>query len=186
MKRLLTLTTLAAALGVAGAASAATNTATVGPFQVTGNVPALCAGGTVSNSDTVFALGVLIDTATGFMLPNLSAPPKTVTGSFCNTRSTISITATPLSAQAFTGTPPTGFTNAVDYTATASGWTTTPASFTTDAASNPAATQNRNTAFTGDITVAVSGFSPVGGPALRLVSDPNYLGTVTVTLAAVS
>ncbi|MFI4933453.1 MAG: hypothetical protein ACHP7N_02435 [Caulobacterales bacterium] len=186
MQRLLSASALIATLAFAGAASAAGSSATVGPMNVTGNVPALCSGGTVTNNDTVFALGTLIDTATGLMLPNLSAPPKTVTGSFCNTKSSISVVATPLLAQSFTGTPPADFTKALDYTATASGWTTTAASFTTDAASNPAATQTRDTAFTGTITVAVSAFAPVGGPSLRLVADPNYQGTVTITLAVVS
>ena len=186
MKRILAISTLTASLAMAGAAAAAASSSTVGPLNVTGNVPALCSGGTVSNNDSTFALGTLIDTSTGFMLNNLSAPNKTVTGSFCNSRSTISVTATPLTAQAFTGTPPTGFTNALDYTATASGWTTTAASYTTNAASNPNATQTRSTAFTGDITIGVSGFAPVGGAALRPVSDPSYLGVVTITLAVAS
>jgi hypothetical protein len=156
----------------------------VGTVQVTGHVAAFCIGGTVQGGDSVFALGVMIDTATGDLLPNLSAPPKTVVGSFCNGASTISITATRMTAQSFTATPPTGFTDAVDYTATASGWTPTAASFTTDAATNPASSQTRDTAFTGPITVAVSGFTPVGGVTLRPVADPAYLGVVTVTLAA--
>jgi hypothetical protein len=186
MKRILAISALAGSLAFAGAACAAGDTSSIGPFQVTGNVPALCSGGTVTNNDSVFAMGTLVDTATGFMLNNLSAPAKTVTGSFCNTRSTISISATPMTAQAFVGAPPTGFTNALDYTATATGWTANAASFTTNAASNPNATQSRNTAFTGTITVGVSGFSPVGGAALRPVSDPNYQGVVTITLAVAS
>jgi hypothetical protein len=183
MKHPLRLSAIAAALAAAGAAQAATDTASVGPFPVTGTVPALCSGGTVTGGDSVFALGVLIDTATGFMLPNLSAPPKTVVGSFCNSRSTITISATPMTAQSFTGTPPDGFTDALDYIATASDWTTTAASYSTNTASNPAAQQTRDTAFTGAITVGVSGFAPVGGASLRLVADPAYQGIVTLTLA---
>jgi hypothetical protein len=72
----------------------------------------------------------------------------------------------------------------VDYTATASGWTTTPASFTTSLANNTAATQSRSTPFSGDIAVAIANFGTTGGNALRLVADTNYRGTVTVTLAA--
>ena len=178
-------TVLAAlALTALGAAPAlAQSTATAGPLPVTGNVPALCSAGTVTGGDQVFGLGVMIDTSTGFMLNNLAAPNKVVTGSFCNFRSTISIAAAPMTAQAATGAPPAGFANAVNFTATASGWTTTAASTTTGAVSNPAASQSRLTAFAGDITVGVSGFSPVGGTGLRLVSDPSYRGTVTVTLA---
>lgn len=186
MRRLLIATTLLAAIAGASSASAAGTTASVGPFPVTGNVPSLCSGGLVTGGNTVFSLGTLIDTATGLMLNNLSAPSKTVTGSFCNAASTITVAATPITAQAFVGTPPTGFSNALNYTATASGWTPTAASFTTGAATNPAAVQTRTTAFTGDITVGVSAISTVGGNTLRLVADPSYQGVVTITLAVVS
>lgn len=183
MKRL--IATVALALAAASPALAQ-STATTGPLPVTGNVPALCSAGTVTGGNSVFGLGVMIDTSTGFMLNNLSAPNKIVAGSFCNFRSTISVSATPMTAQSFVGAPPAGFANAVNFTATASGWTTTPASTTTGAASNPAATQLRLTPFSGDISIGVSGFSPVGGTGLRLVSDPAYSGTVTVTLAVSS
>jgi hypothetical protein len=186
MKKLLTSLIATAALAGASSAMAATDTATVGPLPVTGNVPLLCSSGALTGGNTVFALGVLIDTATGFLRTDLSAPPKILTGGFCNQRSTITIVATPMTAQTATGTPPAGFSNGVNYTATASGWTTTPASFTTGAATNTAATQSRTTAFTGDVTVGVSNFATVGGPALRLVADPVYQGNVTVTLAAQS
>jgi hypothetical protein len=177
-------------ISVAVLAPAAAQAADPGPAEstvpVTGAVATLCVGGSVTGGDTAFNLGVLIDTTTGFMLSNLSAPPKTVIGSFCNTRSTIEVSATPMMAQSFTGAPPAGFTNALDYTATASGWTPTAASYVTDAPSNPAATQSRGSAYSGPITVAVSNFAPVGGAALRLVADAAYQGTVTVTLSVAS
>ena len=175
------------AAGLAGTASAqATNTATAGPIPVRGNVPALCSAGTLSGGGGAFDVGVLINTTTGFLLPNLSAPPKTLTGAFCSSKSAITIVATQMTAQNFTTTPPTGFSRIVNYDATAAGWTTTPAVFSTGAATNPNATQQRATAFTGDITVSVSNFTTGGGDALRMVSDTSYLGTVTVTLAVVS
>jgi hypothetical protein len=187
MKRLTTLAAFAAALGAASSALAAGSTAQVGPMTVTGNVPALCTGGTVGNDTTVFPVGTLIDTGTGLLLPNLSSPDKTVNGSFCNTRSTITVSATRMTAQAFTGTPPVNFSKSVDFTATASGWTTTAAVFNTVAgATNSAATQTQNDAFTGPITIGVSNFATSGGTSLRLVSDPNYVGTVTVTLTVAS
>lgn len=177
----------AAVLALLGAVPAlAQSTATAGPLPVTGNVPALCSAGTVTGGNSVFGLGVMIDTSTGFMLNTLSAPNKIVSGSFCNFRSTLTVTATPMTAQSSTGTPPAGFANAVNFTATASGWTPTQASTTTGAANNPAATQSRTTPFSGDISIGVSGFTPVGGTGLRLVSDPAYSGTVTVTLAVAS
>jgi hypothetical protein len=174
----------AAALSLLGATSAlAQSTATAGPLPVTGSVPSLCSSGAISGGNSTFGLGVMINTSTGFMLSTLSAPNKIVTGSFCNAQSTLTIAATPMLAQSSTGAPPAGFSNAVNFTASASGWTATPASMTTGAASNPAASQSRATPFSGDITVGVSGFSPVGGSGLRLVSDPAYSGTVTLTLA---
>lgn len=174
-------------IGLAGTASAqASDTATTGPIPVRGNVPALCSGGTLGGGATAFDVGVLVDTSTGFLLPNLSAPPKTLTGAFCSSKSAITIVATPMTAQNFTATAPAGFSRTVNYNATAAGWTTSPAVFATGAASNPNATQQRATAFTGDIVVSVGNFTTGGGDALRMVADTAYLGTVTVTLAVVS
>jgi|SRR5947209_5454186 len=175
-----------ATMALAGTASAQSTTATSPVIAVRGNVPALCSGGTLGGSGTSFDLGVLIDTATGLLRTDLSAPTKTLSGAFCTSRSAISVSATPMTAQNFTATPPTGFSRTVDYNATASGWTTTAATFSTAAATNPNATQQRATAFTGDITVSVGGFTTNGGNALRMVADTAYQGTVTVTLAVVS
>lgn len=153
-------------------------------FTVTGNVPVQCTGGTVTGGSSVFALGTLTDTTTGLLRTDLSAPARVITGSFCTSRSTISVTATPIAAQTFTAAAPTGFARTVDFTATATGWTTTPASFATGAATNPGATQSRDTPFSGDISVGIGGFATTGGSNLRLVADTNYSGTVTVTLTA--
>jgi len=170
------LTAFLPAMASAGASTVAVN----------GEVSTQCSGGSVQGGDSVFALGIMVDTATDLLLDNLSAPPKTIVGAFCNSASTITVAATPMTPSEFAGAPPNGFSDAVDYTTTASGWTTHPAEFTTDAASNPNATQKQPAAFSGVITVAVSGFTPVGGPAMRLVADPNYVGHITVTLAAAS
>jgi hypothetical protein len=153
-------------------------------FTVIGSVPAQCTGGTVTGGSSTFDLGVLTDTTTGLLRTDLSAPDRVISGSFCTSRSTISVVASPIAAQTFTATAPAGFARTVDYTATATGWTTTPASFGTAAATNPAATQTRDTAFTGDITVGIGSFATTGGSNLRLVADTNYSGTVTVTLTA--
>jgi hypothetical protein len=171
-----------AAAAIAAPACAQSDT-DVKNFAVIGNVPALCSGGTLTGAGATFDVGVLIDTATGFLRTDLAAPNKLLAGSFCSARSTITVDATPMLAQTFTATPPAGFSRTVNYTATASGWTATPAVFTVGAASNPAAVQTRPTAFTGDITVGVSDFSTSGGATLRLVADTSYVGTVTVTLA---
>jgi hypothetical protein len=168
--------------GLALAQTSDTDSKTVG---IVGTVPAQCFGGTLTG-DGSFALGVLIDLNTGLLRTDLNAPSKVLAGSFCTSRSTITISATPLDAQNYVATPPGGFSRRVHYSATASGWTTTPASFNTGAASNAAATQSRTSAFTGDITVAISNFSTDGGANQRLVGDNSYRGVVTVTLAAVN
>ncbi len=180
--------TLAAlvATAAAGTASAQSTTATAGPFPVTGNVPALCSTGTNSSGSGSFDLGVLVNTTTGFLRTDLAAPPKVLTGAFCTSPSRITVSATPLVSVNNVAAAPAGFSRTVNFTATASGWTTPAASFATGAATNPGAAQTRGSAFTGDITVSIGTFSTNGGAALRLIADPAYLGSVTVTLAAVS
>lgn len=187
MKRNLAFILPIAALGLlAMPASAQEGPATTDSetFAVIGTVPILCSAGIVTGGDGVFDLGVLIDTTTGLLRDDLSAPDQQLAGAFCSGRSTITVDATPLVAQNYTATPPAGFSRGVDYVATASGWTETPATFDTASQGNAAATQNRDTAFSGDITVGVSEFGTVGGATLLLVADTNYRGTVTVTLAA--
>ena len=171
-----------AAPGLASAQASDRDSKTVG---IVGTVPAQCFGGTLSG-DGSFDLGVLIDLTTGRLRTDLAAPNEVLVGSFCTSRSTITVNASPLEAQNFTATPPSGFSRRVHYAATASGWTTTPATYNTATAANSAATQSRNSAFTGDITVAISDFATDGGETLRLVGDESYRGLVTVTLAAVN
>ncbi len=178
--------TLIASLTALAPSAQAAESDTKGPVPITGNVPILCSVGTVTGGDNIFDVGLLTDTTTGRLLPNLSAPPRIIAASYCNTRSQISISATPMAAQSYTTTPPDGFSRLVDYTATATGWSTVPASYATGAATNPQSSQLRNTAFGGDITVSISDFATNGGNALRLVSDDAYRGTVTVTLVAVN
>lgn len=184
MRLTLALAASVALIVPAGAMAQTAGTTDTKSLTVTGNVPAICTGGTVSGGNGTYDLGVLVDTSTGFLRSTLSAPAKVLSGSFCSSRSTIEVAATPMTAQNFAGTAPGGFSRAVNYVATASGWTETAASFDTGAASNPAALQSRGTAFSGDISVAIGGFATVGGNALRLVSDSQYRGTVTVTLTA--
>jgi hypothetical protein len=181
MARNLILAAGALAALAAGSASAQSATDTK-QFTVTGTVPALCSGGTISGGNSTFNLGVLVDTATGLLRTDLAAPNKVLTGAFCSSQSTITVAATPLTAQNFTATPPAGFSRAVNYTATASGWTPNAATFATGTTSNPGAVQTRTTAFSGDITVGIGTFGTSGGNALRLVADNNYMGAVTVTL----
>lgn len=153
-------------------------------FQVIGTVPALCSIGIPDNSGAIFDLGVLVDTTTGLLRTDLTAPDKILAGAFCASRSTIAISATPMQAQNFTGAAPAGFSTAVNYVASASGWTVVPAAFDTGSATNPNASQVRASAFTGDITVGVSDFATAGGASLLPVADDEYLGQIVVTLSA--
>lgn len=168
--------------GLAQAQSRDTSSKTV---NIVGTAPAMCFAGTLTGTGN-YDLGVLIDTTTGQLRSDLTAPAQILVGSFCTGRSTISVAATPLEAQNFTAQPPSGFARRVDYTATASGWTVTPARYSTGAATNSAATQARPTSFSGDVTVAISDFATTGGQSLRLVADGSYRGLVTVTIAAVN
>src|SRR5690349_13786994 len=134
-----------------------------GPIQITGNVPNnVCTLGALSDGDNLFDVGVLIDTGTGLLRPDLTAPPKVLTGTQCSSRSQLTIAATAMTAQAFVTTPPTGFSRGVDYTATASGWTPIEASYSTGAAANAAASQVRETAGRADSTISLSGFATAG------------------------
>jgi hypothetical protein len=182
--RHIALTTIGLALASPALAQNAGPSSTQGPITINGTVPLLCAGGTLSVADGSFDVGTLIDTSTGFLLPTLSAPSRTLSGSFCSPRSTIQVAATPMIAQNFAANPPSGFSKTVHYTATASGWTDIPATYSTAAVANPSAIQSRNSAYTGNITVSVSNFTTGGGDALRMVGDTSYLGLVTVTVAA--
>jgi hypothetical protein len=178
----------ASSFALAGLAQAQplTSSATTGPIPVIGSVPTFCSGGTVTGTDGVFNVGVLIDQTTGFLRSDLAAPPKTVAGAFCNAPSSISIAATRMIPSSFSGATPAGFTTGVDYVASATGWTTNAASTSTSQATNPGAVQQRPTPGGSNILVAVSGFSATGGNALRPVADPLYRGQVVLTLAVVN
>lgn len=158
-----------------------------GPIQISGFVPDnICTLGDLSDGDNLFDVGVMVDTATGLLRPDLSAPPKVLTGTQCSSRSQLTIAATTMTAQAFTTTPPPGFSRGVDYTATASGWTPTSARYATGSSVNTGATQIRETAGAADITISLSNFATAGGDALHPVADDTYQGAVVVTLAAAS
>ena len=185
MKRSILLLAGLAALTLPVAAQAQSRDTDSKTVNIVGTAPVMCFAGTLSGTGS-YDLGVLINTTTGQLRSDLTAPAQILVGSFCTGRSTITVVATPLEAQNFTASPPSGFARRVDYTATASGWTVTPARYSTGAASNAAATQARPTSFSGDVTVAISDFATTGGQSLRLVADGSYRGLVTVTIAAVN
>ena len=183
MIRKFAFTALAAALAASGAQAQEAGSSDSESFAVIGEVPALCSGGTLDGSGT-FDFGVLIDTTTGLLRDDLSADAQTLTAAYCSTSSTITVEASPMLAQNYLATPPAGFSRSIDFTATASGWTASDASYDTAAASNPNAVQLRDSAFSGDIMVSVDALSVTGGDTLRPVADDEYRGSVVVTLAA--
>lgn len=154
-------------------------------ITLSGSVGVACHMG--SPSDSTINVGTLANLADGTLAP-ISPQSTTITDSWCNTGSTIGIIAGPLLAQNYTGAPPAGFTKAVNYTAAASGWTSNPASFTTTADTSGGGngttpgSQSTSDPAAQTITVGVSNFATPGADS-RLVADPNYSGTITVTLA---
>jgi hypothetical protein len=153
---------------------------------LTGSVGIACHLG--SPGESTLNVGTLANQADGTLAP-ISPQSTTIADSWCNAGSTISVLADPLVAQSYAGTPPAGFTKAVNYTATASGWAPTPASFTTTGDTSGGGngttpgSQSTDDPVAQTITVEVSSFAtPSAGN--RLVADPNYSGTITITLNA--
>lgn len=154
-------------------------------ITLTGSVDKACHMGSPSSS--TISLGALAAQSDG-TLASITVSPVTISGSWCNAGSTIGIIGTPIIAQSYTGAPPSGFTKAVNYSLTASGWTTTAAVFVTTGDSSGGGsgttptTQPAISPVAQNITVGLSNFAtPAAG--LRLVADPNYSGTITVTLS---
>lgn len=188
MKTLIATLTMWTAIAAASAAGAQTlsPTASRGPIPVTGEVGAFCSLSAVGGGQESFDLGVLVDTSTGRLASDLNAAPKVLGASFCNARSNITVSASPLTAQTFVTAPPSGFSRTVDYVAQAAGWTSTPARFDTAASDNTAAAQLQAAPLSADITVSLSSFSTRGGETLRLAADDVYQGAVSVTLGVVN
>jgi hypothetical protein len=170
-------------LGLAGPALADPATATI---TVTGEVSGTCHLGTPS--DATLSLGSLVNSADGTLNPSIPNVSTTIPGSWCNTGSIISVSATPLVAQGFSGSPPAGFTKAVNYTASASGWAGSAATFTTAGNTSGVVTgtpapgsQTQADPAANVITVGLSAYASPSSTA-RLVADPHYQGVITVTL----
>lgn len=153
---------------------------------VTGTVGSACHFGDLSSAQ--IDVGQLSNNTDGTLASISGTPDTTITGSWCNTGSKITIVASPLVAQGYAGAPPSGFTKAVNYTASASGWGSTAASDTTlgnasgaESASH-SGSQTMSDPEANTIAVSLSSFSTPGSGD-RLVADSDYEGTITVTLA---
>lgn len=176
---------LVAAFAAPPALAATTTSPTTAVIMVTGDAPGACTLGTLGNS--TLNVGEMVDPATGELAKIPSPSPTSITGSWCNTASTLTVLATPLVAQNFAGAPPSGFTKAVNYTATVSAWTTNPAIFSTSG--NVSGVQSQTTPGSqvqpapnsNTIVVSIGSFaSPSVGDFL--IADPNYSGLITITL----
>ena len=176
---------LLAGLALAAAPPAFGDGTATSTITITGSAAQACHLGAASNS--TLNVGTLANLADGTLAP-VADRSTTIDGSWCNTASTLSIIAQPLVAQHYSGSPPAGFTKAVNYTAAASGWTSPSASFTTTG--DRSGGGNGTTPGTADsadpvaqqISVTVSTFAtPSAGD--RLVADAEYSGQITVTLA---
>ena len=185
MKRFLIATVaLAGVLSAASAASAATTAS--GDVTITGSVAASCA--VTSPASNTITLGELAQTdgVTPTFANNSGGLSKTL-GFRCNSAApTITVSATPLKATTVGASPPTGYTDTVNYTATATpalvsgtpvaaACTTAAATCTSSAATQPARLSNSS----GNVTVTIS--SPTANGSI-LAADPTYQGVVTVTV----
>lgn len=159
----------------------------LGPDHVTvtfnGRVPDLCQIGGSSTTRDAFAMGTLINTATGQLRRDLRAPDRLLEDSWCNGPSQIEVSAVEMTPQSVVAQLREGFTNAVHFTATVSGWTENPAFYRTDgAAVQSSATQNAPQPRVTSLIVRVSDFRTRDGAQLRPVANRSYLGAVIVTL----
>jgi hypothetical protein len=154
-------------------------------ISVQGSVDSTCHIGTPVSATLDF--GMLMDPATGKLRTPIFDQTTDIKGSWCNTASTISVIATPLVAQNYVGDPPAGFTKAVNYHVTISGWTNSMAIFSTtgDASggnsSTVAGSQSTSDPKAESLFVDVMQLTTPGTDS-RLVADTNYSGTITVTL----
>ncbi|MGA9794556.1 MAG: hypothetical protein WBQ17_03370 [Rhizomicrobium sp.] len=156
---------------------------------IKGSVGNACHLGDLSSSQ--INVGTLTNSSDGTLAAISGSPNTTITGSWCNVGSTITISALPMVAQGYSGSPPSGFTKAVNYTATESGWGTPTPSDTSQGTTSGVDSGSHygsaaiTTPESNTITVALSNFTaPVSGS--RLVADNNYQGAITVTLNAAS
>lgn len=166
-------------------AAASAQTTEQGMVDVVGSVRPICILG--EPTPALVNLGQL-SAASGPRTGRIAViPPQTVIlpASFCNfAGSVVSVSATALTANDPTA-PSAGFSRAVNYTATATGWSTGSSSATTSAlgdGSNPTANGTgavMPAPHVADITLALSSFT---APGDQILVAGNYSGNIVVTL----
>lgn len=183
--KLLLWTCVVSALVAGAPALAQTATPENGKVAVTGTVAPVCILG--APSPATVDMGVLSETAgpRAGKLASLAAQSVVLPSSYCNFAGSALTVTTEALLSADTVTPQVGFARAVNYTATASGWTSSPTSSTSSATGiggNPAKVTTGATQPSprlSDISVQLSNFT---APSDAFLVAGAYSGTVTVTL----
>jgi len=156
-------------------------------FPVTGRVASSCSLGPSAGS-------LLISTtvpSNGKLDPSLNGKTFNLNGLFCDAPSTIRLSATELRRSPPVDKVPNGQSEAANFTATATGWSSTPATVTTTETSQFGSTtvfvgtpRSQPSAKIGNLTVTVNNFTTVVGPnglGQKLIDGP-YSATITVSL----
>jgi hypothetical protein len=177
---------LTAAAAWAGALSSA-HAASPKTFTVTGHVTSTCSLGASTGS-------LLINTtvpASGKLDASVDGTSFALTGLYCDAPSSIRLSATALRRNPPNDKVPNGQSQAANYTATATGWSSTPAIVTTSEASPFGSTmvftgtpRSQPSAKSGNLTVTVNNFTTVvgaNGNGQKLMDGP-YSATITVSL----
>lgn len=166
-------------------ASAQTKGSDAGTVAVDGRVAPVCVLGAPSRPTVDLGLLAATSGSRAGRIAVLPDQPVTFPGSFCNFAGTaIRIDATALTA-VDSSTPQPGYSRAINYTATANGWTSDTSGATTAALSDGTSPSTIGTGTTqplpniANIGVTLSGFTVPGD--LLLVAG-TYNGIVTVTL----
>ena len=151
-------------------------------FALDGAVPPSCRLGDPEAQSTSIELAALADSE-GRLRSNFAVPTRNLVESFCNSPSTLSITARRLSGGS-NRTPADGFAREIDFTVRVSGWTDDPAVFlTSQTGTQEGARRYQPRPRQSDIQVDFSDFRTSGGPSLRLIAAPRYEGVVVISLS---
>ena len=156
-------------------------------FPISGHVASTCSLGSSTGS-------LIISTtvpSNGKLDASLNGRTFNLTGLFCDAPSTIKLSATELRRSPPVNKVPNGQSEAANYSATATGWSSTPATVTTTETSPFGSTtvfvgtpRSQPSAKIGNLTVTVNNFTTVVGPnglGQKLIDGP-YSATITVSL----
>ena len=157
-------------------------------YAVTGQVASICSLGS-NNAPITISTTIA---ANGKLDSSLNNKSWTISNVMCSGPSSIRVSAKALRRNPANASVPNGQSQTANFTATASGWSLTPASITTGetlpigtGATYTSPAQTQNSAKAGNITVTVINFTSVvgsNGNGSKLVDGP-YSATITVSLS---